>query len=85
MRLTSMRMRRIWNWARQEVTASLCLGAKALVQKNVSNFSTQMSGRRDEAKRRCRTVLQSRTEELLCTTQAYPHRLTNVDPTLALV
>ena len=75
----------IWNWARQEVTANLCLGAKALVQEKVSDFFAQLSGRRDEVKQRCRTVLQARAAELRRTTQANSHRLTNVDSTLALV
>ena len=69
---------------RQEVTANLCLGAKALVQEKVSNFFTGLSGRREEVNRRCRTVLQERAAEFRRTTQANSHRATNVDSTLAL-
>ena len=36
----------IWGWARQEVTANLCLGAKAVMQDNVGDFFTDMSNRR---------------------------------------
>ena len=67
------------------MTANLCLGAKALVQEKVSDFFTHLSGRRDEVKQRCRTVLQAQAAELRRTTQANSHRLTNVDSTLALV
>ena len=75
----------IWNWVRQEVTANLCLGAKALVQEKVSGFFTQLSSRRDQVKRRCGTMRQARVEELRRTTQANSQRPTNVYPTLALV
>ena len=46
---------------------------------------TQSSDRRDEVKQRCRTILQTRADQLLCTTQANACRLTDVDSTLALV
>ena len=78
---------------RQEVTANpvsstgqaLYLGAKTLVQAKVSDFFTQLSSRRDEVKRRCRTVLQAWVEEVRRTTQANSQCPTNVDPALALV
>ena len=70
---------------RHEVTANLCLGAKASVQEKVSNFFTRLSGRREEVKRRCRTVLQARAEGLLGKAHADPCRPTNVDPTLVSV
>ena len=49
-------------WAREEATGNLCLGAKALVRDRVNNFLGDLASRRDEVKRRCRTILQSRAE-----------------------
>ncbi len=55
----------VWGWAREEATGNLCLGTKALVQERVGNFLGRLASRRDEVKRRCRTVLQSRAAGLL--------------------
>ncbi len=55
----------IWGWVRQEVTANLCLGTKAAVQDKVGDFFARLADRREEVKRRCRTVLQARAEELI--------------------
>ena len=54
----------IWGWAREEATGNLCLGTKALVQERVGNFLDGLSSRKDEVRRRCRTVLQSRADTL---------------------
>ena len=54
----------VWGWVRQEVTANLCLGTRAAVQEKVGNFFANLASRRDEVKRRCRTVLQARVAEL---------------------
>ena len=54
----------VWGWARQDVTANLCLGARAAVPEKVGDFFANLAGRRDEVKRRCRTVLQARVAEL---------------------
>ena len=54
----------VWGWAREEATGNLCLGTKVLVQERVGNFLQGLSSRKDEVKRRCRTVLQSRAETL---------------------
>ncbi len=75
----------IWDWAREEVTANLCLGRKAVVQEKLGNFFDQLAYRTEEVKQRCRTVLQARTEELFRGTQASSYRPIDVDPTLALV
>ena len=40
----------------------MCLGTKALVRDRVNNFLGDLASRRDEVKRRCRTILQSRAE-----------------------
>ena len=54
----------VWGWAGEEATGNLCLGTRALVQDRVNNFLSGLASRRDEVKRRCRTVLQSRAERL---------------------
>ena len=53
----------VWGWAREEATGNLCLGTKTLVQEKVGNFLEGLAaGRKEEVKRRCRTILQSRAE-----------------------
>ena len=71
----------IWGWAREEAMRNLCLGTKGLAQERVGKFLRGLSTRKDEVKRRCRTVLQSRAEALLRDSRrpAYAH------PALALV
>ena len=54
----------VWGWVRQDVTANLCLGTRAAVQEKVGDFFARLSTRREEVKRRCRTVLQARVAEL---------------------
>ena len=75
----------VWGWAREEATGNLCLGTKALVQERVGNFLQGLSSRKDEVKRRCRTVLQSRAQGLQ--RDAWPDYPSpaNAHPTLALV
>ena len=55
----------IWGWVREEATGNLCLGTKSMVQERVGNFFASLASRKEEVKRRCRTVLQSRAEGLL--------------------
>ena len=54
----------IWDWAREEITANLCLGSKDMVQQKLGDFFAQLAYRTEEVKQRCRTVLQARAEEL---------------------
>ena len=75
----------IWGWAREEATGNLCLGTKKLVQEKVGNFLDGLAGRKEEVKRRCRTILQSRAEGLLRNPHTDPHHRTYAHPTLALV
>ena len=75
----------VWGWAREEATGNLCLGTKALVQERVGNFLGGLTSRRDEVKRRCRTVLQSRAERLPRNLRPDSPRPGNAHPTLALV
>ena len=75
----------IWGWAREEVAADVCLGTKAAVQEKVGDFFTHLVNRRQQVKRRCRTVLQARAAELTGAAQADAPHPPNVFPTLASV
>ena len=74
-----------WGWVREEATGNLCLGTKSLVQERVGNFLASLASRKEEVKRRCRTVLQSRAEGLLRDSQPPSQPTANAHPTLALV
>ena len=73
----------VWGWVREEATGNLCLGTKSRVQEKVNNFLAGLASRKEEVKRRCRTVLQSRAERLLQDSQPYCQSLPNAHPTLA--
>ena len=75
----------VWGWAREEATGNLCLGTKEQVQEKVGNFFEGLSTRKEEVKRRCRTILQSRAEGLLHNPHPNPHHQQYAHPTLALV
>ena len=75
----------IWGWAREEATGNLCLGSSAAVQERVGSFLSRLTSRKDEVKRRCRTVLQARAEALRRDSQPDPRLPANAHPTLALV
>ena len=75
----------IWGWAREEATGNLCLGTKAAVQERAGNFLAGLSSRKDEVKRRCRTILQSRAEALPRDFQPGSPPQANAHPTLNLV
>ena len=75
----------IWGWARQEATANRCLGTRAAVQEQVGDFFARLSSRREEVKRRCRTMLQTRAEAMIGRAPADFTRYPNVDFTLASV
>ena len=55
------------------------------MQERVGNFLAGLASRRDEVRRRCRTVLQSRAEALLPNSQHDSSPQANAHPTLALV
>ena len=55
------------------------------MQERVRNFLAWLAIRRDEVRRRCRTVLQSRAESLLPNSQHDSSPQANAHPTLALV
>ena len=75
----------IWDWVREEATGNLCLGSKARVQERVGSFLAGLASRKDEVKRHCRTVLQSRAEALLRDSWPDSRLPANAHPTLALV
>ena len=75
----------IWGWVRQEATANQCLETRAAVREEVGGFFTDLTQRREEVKRRCRTVLQAKADALIGRTQANPLRPANVDFTMASV
>ena len=83
--LRSLTNSAIWGWARQEATANWCLGTRAAVQETVGNFFTHLAHRREEVKRRCRTVLQAKADELIGGTQANSLPSANVVSALASV
>ena len=72
-------------WVREEATGNLCLGTKSLVQERAGNFLSSLASRKEEVKRRCRTVLQSRAEGLLRNSRPPSQPTANAHPTLALV
>ena len=55
------------------------------MREKVGGFFADLTQRRDEVKRRCRTVLQAKADELIGDTQANPLHPANVDFTLASV
>ena len=75
----------IWGWAREEATGNLCLGTMAADLERVSSFLTDLAGRKDEVRRRCRTVLQSRGEALVQPPQTDFRSPANAHPTLVLI
>ena len=84
MELEGKQQRRNRGWAREEATGNLCLGSKAKVQERVGSFLASLSSRKEEVKRRCRTVLQSKAEALLRNRNPRPESQhpTNAHPTL---
>ena len=75
----------IWGWAREEATGNLCLGTKAPVQERVGNFLNDLPSRKDEVRRRCRTILQSRAKVPAQDSRPHCQPKANAHPTLASV
>lgn len=55
----------IWDWAREEATANICFGTAQRVRETMDAFFAGLTKRTAEAKSRCRTILQARTDPLL--------------------
>ena len=75
----------IGGWAREEATGNLCLGTRAVVRERVGSFLAGLARRKEEVRRRCRTVLQSRAEALQPASLPDSLHPANAHPTLALV
>jgi transposase len=54
----------VWDWVREEATANTCFGTKENVRQAVDHFFSGLTSRTVEAKRRCRTKLQSKADAL---------------------
>ena len=72
-------------WVREEANGNVCLGNREAVQDRVGKFLAVLTGRKDEVRRRCGTVLQSGAGALLRDSRPDSRRLANAHPTLALV
>ena len=55
----------IWGWVRQEATANQRLGTRAAAREKAGGCFAELSHRREEVKRRYRTALQAKADELL--------------------
>ena len=75
----------IRGWVREEATGNLCSGSRAAVQERVGQFLSGLASTRDEVRRCCRTVLQSRAAAHQQNSQPNSQHLVNAHPTLALV
>ena len=75
----------IWAWIREEVTANTCLGTKAKVREKVGGFFQQVSERTQEAKQRCRTLLQAHADAFLATDPLSQQPINHVGFTVALL
>ena len=75
----------IWGWARGEATGNLCLGSREAVQERVGQFLAGLTHRKEQVRRRCRTLLQSRAEAILSDSRPDSQLRANAHPTLALV
>ena len=74
----------IWGWVREEATGNLCLGTREAVHERVSSFLAGLTNRKDEVRRGCRIVLQSRAERLFQDSQHHRQPHANAHPTYSL-
>ena len=63
----------------------MCLGSREAVRERVGKFLAGLTSRKDEVRRRCRTVLQSRAESVLRDSRRESPHPANAHPILALV
>jgi transposase len=75
----------IWDWAREEVTANLCLGTAAKVQEELEPFWAGLAERADEVRRRCQTTLQAQADALMLAANELFAQTHHVDFTLVSV
>ena len=69
----------IWAWAREEVTANICLGTKAKVQEKMAHFFDGLKDRTAEVQSRCRRKLQALAETVNLTSSAAHQHAPHVD------
>ena len=74
----------VWDGIRDEVTANTCLSAKANARAKVGAFFQRLADRREEVKRRCRSLLQEHADAFLVAIPL-PQQANHADPTLALL
>ncbi len=75
----------IWGWAREEATGNLCLGSRGAMQERMGRVLTGLTHRKEEVRRRCRPILQSKVEAILSDLQPDSQLPANAHPTFALV
>ena len=75
----------IWGWVREDATGNPVLGDQGSGAGEARNSLAALASRKQEVKRRCRTVLQSRAEKLLRDSQPHCQPIPNAHPSLALV
>jgi transposase len=69
----------IWAWAREEVTAHTCLGTKAKVQEQMTQFFDGLTTRTAEVQSRCRRTLQALAEAVTVTSPEAHQQAPHVD------
>ena len=75
----------VLGWVREEATGNLRLGTMSRLQERVGNFLAGLVSRKEDVKRRGRTILQSRSEKLLRHSQLYCRPLPSARPAAAFV
>jgi transposase len=75
----------IWAWTREEVTANTCLATKANVREKVGAFFQRLSERTEEAKTRCRTLLQAHADAFIASNSPLQQPTNHVGLTVALL
>ena len=70
---------------RERRPLAIWLGQQGGGAERVGKFLAGLAGRKDEVRRRCRTILQSRAETLVRDSRPASPHLANAHPTLALV
>lgn len=75
----------IWDWAREQVTANLCLGTALKVRERLEPFLAGLAKRAAEVQRRCRTTLQAQADALMVAANQLFAQTHHVDFTLVSV
>jgi hypothetical protein len=71
----------IWDWAREEVTANICLGTAVKARGKLEPFLAGLAERADVVQRRCRTTLQAQADALmLAANELLPRHTMRISP-----